>query len=94
VPDTHPTCIIPRCGRIASCRGLCSACYRRAFLKVSFRQETWDSLRAAGLALESKPAGRPAGITRSPFAAAYDGLLARRWADAGGSGSPPAAPEN
>jgi hypothetical protein len=56
---TTPT-LLPclRCrGRLASCRGLCPACYKALSLAVKSGEATWEGLEAAGSALAPQKAG-------------------------------------
>ena len=43
--------------RLASCRGLCPACYKALGLAVKSGAATWEGLEAAGLALAPQKAG-------------------------------------
>jgi hypothetical protein len=43
--------------RLASCRGLCPACYKALSLAVKSSAATWEGLEVAGLALAPQKAG-------------------------------------
>lgn len=43
-----PRCLVPRCNRDASCRGLCRSCYQAAYMLVTSGSVTWQQLEARG----------------------------------------------
>ncbi len=51
-------CIIPECERKARSRGLCTACYISARLRITAGETTWEQLGELGLAHKRRyPAG-------------------------------------
>lgn len=44
-------CLVPGCDELVRCRGLCTACYRRAQVMTSLDIVTWEELIELGLAL-------------------------------------------
>jgi len=46
-------CLVAKCKRVATVRGLCQTCYYAAKREVERGNATWERIQAAGLALPS-----------------------------------------
>lgn len=55
---TAGKCLVPDCGKIVKCRGLCHSHYNYIASMVSGGAFTWDELVARGKALSTKGGGR------------------------------------